>query len=149
MEAVIFTGVQAVGKSSFYQERFFRTHVRINLDMLKTRHRERLLLAACLEARQPLVVDNTNPTIRERAPYIAAARAAGFAVRGFYFQSKVEDCLARNASRAAGQRVPDKAILGTYRRLEVPSFEEGFDRLLYVRLGEGGQFIVEDWRDEV
>jgi len=36
MEAVIFTGIQAVGKSTFYKEHFFTTHVRINLDMLKT-----------------------------------------------------------------------------------------------------------------
>jgi predicted kinase len=149
VEAVIFTGVQAAGKSSFYLERFFRTHVRISLDMLKTRHRERLLLAACLEAKQRLVIDNTNPTAGERAPYIAVAKAAGFTAIGYYFQSKVEDCLARNASRPAGQRVPDKAILGTYNRLEIPRIEEGFDRLLYVRLGEDGGFIVEDWRDEV
>jgi len=37
MEAVIFVGLQAAGKSTFYRERFFDTHVRINLDMLRTR----------------------------------------------------------------------------------------------------------------
>ncbi len=31
MEAVIFIGIQAIGKSSFYKRRFFRMHVRINL----------------------------------------------------------------------------------------------------------------------
>jgi hypothetical protein len=35
MEAVLFVGNQATGKSGFYLERFFRTHVRINGDMLK------------------------------------------------------------------------------------------------------------------
>ena len=44
MEMVLFIGIQATGKSSFYLERFFRTHVRINGDMLKTRHREELLI---------------------------------------------------------------------------------------------------------
>jgi hypothetical protein len=48
MEAVLFVGNQATGKSSFYLERFFRAHVRINGDMLKTRHRENLLIKACL-----------------------------------------------------------------------------------------------------
>ena len=48
MEAVILIGIQASGKSSFYKERFFDTHVRINLDMLKTKHRQRVLLDACL-----------------------------------------------------------------------------------------------------
>ena len=33
MEMVLFVGIQATGKPSFYLERFFRTHVRINLDM--------------------------------------------------------------------------------------------------------------------
>ena len=50
MQAVIFVGIQAAGKSTFYQRRFFRTHVRVNLDMLHTRHRERLLIQTCLDA---------------------------------------------------------------------------------------------------
>ena len=51
MEAVLFIGIQATGKSSFYLERFFRTHVRFNGDMLRTRHREELLVQACLEGK--------------------------------------------------------------------------------------------------
>jgi predicted kinase len=35
MEAVIFVGIQGSGKSTFYNERFVDTHIRINLDMLK------------------------------------------------------------------------------------------------------------------
>lgn len=31
MEAVVFVGIQGSGKSSFYQERFCRTHVRLDL----------------------------------------------------------------------------------------------------------------------
>ena len=59
----------ASGKSSFYRERFFDTRVRFNLDMLKTRHCERLLVEARIESRQPFVVDNTNATRMERARY--------------------------------------------------------------------------------
>ena len=53
-------GIQGAGKSTFFKERFFDTHVRINLDMLKTRHREAILLDACIRAKQRFVVDNTN-----------------------------------------------------------------------------------------
>ena len=67
MEAVILVGLQGAGQSSFYRERFFATHVRISLDLLKTRHRERRLLQACVETGQRFVVDNTNPTRAERA----------------------------------------------------------------------------------
>jgi predicted kinase len=51
VDAIIFVGIQATGKSTFFKERFFDTHVRINLDMLKTRHREETLFNACLEAK--------------------------------------------------------------------------------------------------
>ena len=64
MEMVLFIGIQATGKSSFYLERFFRAHVRVNLDMLKTHHREDLLMKACLEGETPFVVDNTPPSGR-------------------------------------------------------------------------------------
>jgi len=49
MEMVLFIGIQASGKTSFYRERFFRTHVRVNLDMLKTRGREELLINASVQ----------------------------------------------------------------------------------------------------
>ena len=66
MEAVIFVGIQGSGKSTFFRDRFFDTHVRINLDMLRTRPREKIFLEASLEAKQKFVLDNTNLTREER-----------------------------------------------------------------------------------
>ena len=146
MEAVIFVGLQGSGKSSFFRERFFSTHVRISLDLLRTRNRERRLLAVCLETCQPFVIDNTNPTCLDRSRYVAAAKAARFSVSGFYFRSKAEECLVRNRRRA--RSVPEAAILSTAKKLEIPSWNEGFDSLKYVRLSETG-FVVEEWNDEV
>jgi predicted kinase len=148
MELVIFMGVQGSGKSSFYRERFFTTHVRINLDMLKTRNRERLLLDACLQSRQRAVIDNTNSTKAERRPYIDAAKSNGFRVLGYYFQSQVEVCKQRNLQRPIEEQVPLVGLLGTYGRLELPHFDEGFDSLHYVRALNGG-FTVEEWQHEV
>lgn len=76
MERVLFMGLQAVGKSTFYRTQFDRTHLRINLDMLKTRYRERRLFETCLDIRQRCVIDNTNPTPEDRARYSAPARQA-------------------------------------------------------------------------
>lgn len=141
MQAIIFIGIPASGKSSFYKERFFRTHVRINLDMLRTRRRERILLAACLEAKQPFVVDNTNVTREERARYIAPAKAAGIEVIGYYFQSQVKEAIARNSARPEGERIPPQAIWGKFRKLEMPTLQEGFDILYDVRLS-GSEFLM-------
>jgi len=149
VQAILFAGIQATGKSSFYRERFFRTHVRINLDMLRTRHRERVLLRACLEALQPFVVDNTNLTRRERAVYIEPARAAGFEVVGYYFQSKVDDAIVRNAGRLPAEQIPERGIRGASSQLQIPGLDEGFQKLYYVAIAPGGGFLVEEWRDEV
>jgi hypothetical protein len=142
VEAVIFVGLQGAGKSTFYKERFFNTHLRVNLDMLKTRHREKRFVTTCVETGQRFVVDNTNPTRAERAVYLRAAKAAGFRVVGYYFQSRVEDCRRRNEQRPAAERVQFLGLLGTAGRMELPSLGEGFDELYYVRIEEGGGFVV-------
>lgn len=144
MEAIIFTGIQASGKSTFYRERFFATHVRINLDMLRTRHRERLLLRACIEGQQRFVIDNTNPTAAERARYIRPALNAAFDVIGYYFPSDVAANIRRNAGRSDRERVPPAAIGGTAKRLEVPHYNEGYDVLYRVRINEMGVFLVDE-----
>lgn len=149
MQAIIFIGLQASGKSTFFQQRFFRSHIRLNLDMLKTRHREQLLLHACLEAKQPFVIDNTNPTRADRARYIRAAKDASFSVVGYYFQSKLQDALERNQRRSGKAVIPVKGIVATHRKLELPSFDEGFDQLFYVALKDAHEFVVQEWSDEV
>lgn len=149
MEAVVLIGLQASGKSSFCSERLFDSHVRINLDMLRTRNRERLLIAACHEAKQPYVIDNTNPTREDRVGYIQAAKSAGFRVVGYYFASKVEDCMTRNGQRPADHVVPLKGLLGTFRKLQLPKRDEGFDELHYVSINADGGFSVSEWADEV
>jgi hypothetical protein len=88
IEAIIFIGIQATGKSTLFQQRFFNT---------------------------------------------SALKAA----------------LERNRQRRGKALIPEKGIIGAYRKLELPSFDEGFDQLFYVEIAEGGQFIVMEWSDEV
>jgi predicted kinase len=149
MEAIIFIGIQSTGKSTFYQQRFFATHIRVNLDMLKTRNRERIFLTACLEAKQPFVVDNTNVTRESRAGYISQAKASRFSVVGYYFKSALQSAIERNDQRIGKARIPLRGIVATHRKLEPPSYDEGFDQLFYVEIGDDGAFIVKDWNDEV
>ena len=146
MQAVIFIGVQASGKSTFFKERFFDTHVRINLDMLKTRPREKTLLDACLRSKQSFVVDNTNPTIDDRKRYILPAKEANFEVVGYYFDSTMAASIQRNLRRTGNQHIPAPGIWNTYRKLQVPTLGEGFDKLYSVKLDPGGSFVVEEWQ---
>jgi len=141
MEAVIFCGIQGSGKSTFFKERFFRTHVLVSLDVLRTRRREQIFLTACLGSRQRFVVDNTNPTQADRAVYIEAAREKKFTVACYYFASSIEDALARNALRSGKAYVPYAAIRKTMDKLEPPSLSEGFDALYQVTI-EDGEFVV-------
>jgi len=148
MEGIIFMGIQATGKSSFYKEFFFDTHVRISLDQLNTRNKEAHLLQACLEFQQKVVVDNTNPTLADRERYIPHFKQRHYRVIGYYFQSEIEKSLARNALREGKKRVPDVRIRATYSHLTLPSFEEGFDQLFYVSLSQEG-FSIQPWKHEV
>ena len=147
--AVIFIGIQATGKSTFFRENFSDTHVRINLDMLKTRHRESRLISTCIETLQPFVIDNTNPQKADRARYLSSLASADFTVIGYFFESRIRDSLERNATRPKVQRIPEVGIKGTSSRLELPSIAEGFDKLFFVKPLENGQFSVSPWIDEI
>ena len=145
MEAILFTGIQATGKSTFCKQHFSDTHLRINLDMLKTRHREDIILKACIEAKQSIVVDNTNPTIENRQKYITLAKSAGFQITGYYFQSKLKDAIERNSTRTGKVCIPEKGIRAAYAKLQIPNFLEGFDELYYVRLSDDNTFTIKKW----
>ncbi|MGD1918198.1 MAG: AAA family ATPase [Pleurocapsa sp.] len=148
METVIFIGLQASGKSSFYKHKFADSHIRLNLDMLKTRHREQLLFNACLAAKQPVVIDNTNPTVIDRKKYILPAKNHRFEITGYYFQSDVEKCKQRNSLRQGKSKIPLVGILATANKLELPSYQEGFNRLHYVKTTKSNLFVVEQWQNE-
>ena len=139
-------GIPAAGKSTFYKSRFADTHMRLNMDMLRTRRKVKILLDACIEAKAPFVVDCANGEVSERVVYVSAAKAAGFRVVGYYFESRVAPAMQRNATRE--KPVPEKGILGQAGRLQRPSLVEGFDELFYVRVVPP-DFEVSEWCDEV
>jgi predicted kinase len=148
MEAIIFCGIQATGKTTFFKENFFKTHIRISLDQLNTRNKEQKFIDTCLSTQQPFVVDNTNPTKEDRAKYIAVSVANKFKIIGYYFQSKLNEALIRNNQRLGKENIPEIGIKGTFNKLEIPSFEEGFDELYYVEI-ENGNFKITNWANEI
>lgn len=142
MEAIVLCGVQGSGKTTLYTERFLATHARVSMDLLRARAREEAFLRVCLDTRQPFVVDNTNPTPTDRRRYVEPARAAGFKVIGYLVEVDAAEALARNAERTGRARVPPSGVVGTARRLQRPTPEEGFDELWHAT-GAGGAWRVE------
>ncbi|NVJ26951.1 ATP-binding protein [Myxococcus sp. AM011] len=152
MELILFIGLQASGKSRFFQRRFSDTHVLVSKDLWpharRKEARQRRLIVEALGAGRSVVVDNTHPTPEQRMPLIALGHERGARVLGFYFESRLADCLARNAKREGRARVPEVALFATVKQLRRPSLEEGFDSLYHVSWAADGGFSVEDWKEE-
>ena len=142
MEAIILIGIQGSGKSTFYRQKFFDTHVRLSLDMLKTPRREGILLEACVSAGQKFVADNTNATTKDRAKYISLAKPAGFRIIGYYFSVDLKEALKRNLQRTGRAMIPAPGVVATFKRMQAPAMSEGFDQLYSVTINERNEFVV-------
>lgn len=119
MQLIIFMGIQASGKSSYYLLNLAHSHLRINLDMLKTRHREKIIFEAGLASKTKMVIDNTNPTPADRARYIASAQAAGFEIVGYFFETELKGALERNHLREGKACIPEVGIRATAQNLNL------------------------------
>jgi predicted kinase len=151
MDLVIFIGLQGAGKSTFYRARFAATHTLVSKDCFRNNRRparrQQHLIEAALGLGQSVVVDNTNPTREDRAALIALGQALGARIVGYFFESRLKECLERNRQRTGKQRVPDAALFATCKRLELPDPAEGFDELSFVQRAGNGAFVVSDWKE--
>ena len=99
LEAVVFVGLQASGKSSCYRCCFAATHDHISKDAWHRQRRQLRLIDEALAAGRSVVVDNTNPAPEDRRPLVAAIRARGAAAVAVWFPASVGEYLARNRRR--------------------------------------------------
>ncbi len=128
-EAIIFTGVPGSGKTTYFKEHFAATHEHISRDVLQSAQLEAALLSECIRSGRSFVVDNTNGTCALRAPYIQTAKAAGFQVHSYFFDTPVRTAIGRNNHRKDKKPIPVPAILRVAKLLEHPSLKEGFDQI--------------------
>ena len=133
-EMIIFIGIPASGKSTFYEQNFAATHDRISLDILKTRFREDKMLVEAVDAGKSCVIDNTNVSVADRKKYLDIAKEHGYKIIGYYFRSAIDECRIRNDQRQSKKQVPEIALRNKAAHLEQPSKQEGFDELYYVKI---------------
>ena len=126
---VIFVGLPASGKSTYYFKNFAATHVHVSKDLLPRGTRQELLIDKALSAGKSVVVDNTNPSADIRKPLIELGRRHGARIVGYFFDIDVKTALMRNRQREGKARGPDVALFVTKKKLAPPSYDEGFDEL--------------------
>ncbi|HEX5975589.1 MAG TPA: AAA family ATPase, partial [Rubrobacteraceae bacterium] len=146
MELVIFVGLQASGKSTFFRERFAATHAHVSKDLFRNNRdrnrRQAQLIEAALGKGVSVVVDNANPTVEDRMSLIRLGRRFGAKIVGYYFDSTVRQSIGRNRQRTGADQVPDVAVYATAKKLERPAYREGFDERFSVRMTGDSTFDV-------
>lgn len=141
----VMIGIQGSGKSTFCKMHL-PGYVRISLDDLHTRNKERAAIDAAFEKNCDMVIDNTNPTTEDRKKYLEAASLHNYVTVGYFMQSQIQACIKRNIARTGKARIPNTAIAATSNKLQMPSKEEGFQELYFVSITQDG-FRIEEWRD--
>lgn len=132
MEMIVFVGLQASGKSTFFKNNFSKTHVHISKDLMgknskNKNDKQNKLIRAAFASSRDVVIDNTNPTKEIRAELIAIAKEFNAKTICYYFETPFEECVRRNALRNAP--VPIVGLKTVAKKMEPPTIDEGFDEI--------------------
>jgi predicted kinase len=93
----------------------------------------RSLLRARLIAGRPMnFIDATNLSPKERHSWIKMAHENGYEAHAVFFDVPTEICMERNRKRL--RNVPDEVMLRMAQKLRPPKFDEGFAKVIVVRL---------------
>lgn len=136
-EIVIFVGLPASGKTTFYHRHFAESHQLVSKDIMPRSaskdKRQREEIEAALSAGLSVVVDNTNPTVAAREPLVALGRRFGARVVAIEFLATTRESIVLNRHRLGAARVPQVAIFTAAKKYQRPTMEEGFDEIRTVR----------------
>jgi predicted kinase len=147
---VLTIGLPGSGKSSWFKRRGVAP---LSSDMLRSllfddigeqRYQDlvfstlRSLLRARLIAGMPWnYIDATNLSPKERHGWIKMAREFGYEVHAVFFNVPLEVCQERNQKRS--RVVPDDVMQRMANKLRPPTFEEGFSKIIVVRVKRADQ----------
>jgi predicted kinase len=83
-----------------------------------------------LEAERDVIYEATFPDAHTRKRVVKEALVRGYTVEGIFIYPSLLTCVLRNRDRE--HPVPDKVLARTYGKIELPTQEEGFDKLTIV-----------------
>lgn len=154
LDLAVLVGLQASGKSTFYEQHLFGRYEQVSKDLFpraarRRQERQMRLVGEALSAGRSVAVDNTNPSTEEWEPLVSVGRAHRATVTAYWFPPDLEGSLLRNATRQGRDRVPDVGIHVTANRLCRPSLADGFDAVMEVRFDGRGGFRVRPLSDAV
>jgi len=145
VKIVIAVGLPGSGKSTYFKHRGWNA---ISSDEIRrliaddpedqTIHARvfatiRYLIRQRLAAGRPVAyVDATHLTRWERRPYIRLARRYGCEIEALFFDVPAEACIERNERRE--RVVPRRVIVEMSGKMQPPTLDEGFDRILRPRM---------------
>ena len=142
---MILIGVPGAGKTTFYQERFASTHVRISLDEVTSRSKLEAKVNDCIAAKNSFVVDNTNVRRQDREWFVRTARSAGYRVVGYVFRLELRAAIKRNSLRKGKQVIPVPALIRIWKGMEQPDLKEAFGELSTVNIQKDGTYTIEPY----
>ncbi|HHV35118.1 MAG TPA: ATP-binding protein [Syntrophomonadaceae bacterium] len=86
-------------------------------------------LEKAIRSGKDVCFDATNTTRNRRKPLIDIAKKYGVSVEGVVFLWELDVLIKRNRERPPGKKVPEEVIENKLQELEVPSYEEGFNKI--------------------
>lgn len=90
-------------------------------------------LEEAIRSGKEVCFDATNTTRSRRKPLIRIAKKYRASVEGVVFHQELDVLIKRNKDRPPGKKVPLDVIKDKLKELEMPSYEEGFDRIEILR----------------
>lgn len=139
-------GLQGSGKTTYRKtilEKTVKDYVVISKDLMpdgKKEARQQGMLDDAFRAGKSVILDNTNVSREIRADAIQRAKKWGARVFLYFLDVPIDTCIERNGGRIGKACVPVHVIHNFQKRLEKPSYDEGFDEINIIEPLSGSAF---------
>lgn len=137
-EVIIMVGCQGSGKTHFCQTHLIPLgYTHVNRDTLGSTDACYKLLQQNVQLKKPVVVDNTNPSVAARKPFLAICKTFNIRCKCFHMNLSHKHCQHNNKFRQLTSKTHaqiNDIILNTYKKkFEKPTLEEGFEKIYEFR----------------